>query len=50
MDHLEDITLMANYMAYPKAKDTPNRKNRKSSRHIIFQKNRKANKLKKDNN
>lgn len=28
-----------NYIAYPKSKDTPNRKNRKSSRHTIFRKN-----------
>jgi hypothetical protein len=39
---------MPTYVAYPKSKDTPNRKNRKSSRNVVFQKNRKINKVKRD--
>ncbi len=36
---------MADYKSYPKAKDTPSRKTRKSDRLRIFEFNRKANKL-----
>lgn len=36
---------MPNYTAYPKSKDTPNRKTRKGDRHKIFQKNRIAKKV-----
>lgn len=39
---------MPNYKAYPKVKDTPNRKTRKGYRNTTFQANRKANKLAKE--
>lgn len=37
-------------LAYPKVKDTPNRKLRKSQRNVVFLKNRKATKLLKKQN
>jgi hypothetical protein len=48
MVNTERITLMPVYKAYAKAKDTPNRKNRKSDRNKVFQANRKAKKVEKE--
>ena len=38
---------MATYLNYPKAKDTPNRKVRKSERRRVWEVNRKANRVQK---
>lgn len=39
---------MAQYIAYPKDKDTPNRKSRKGSRNTIFVKNKMAKRVAKN--